>query len=36
VRAYREKSGAKPGFNSSAHQLWLHLTQSTSAVHSSR
>ena len=36
VRAYREKSGVKPGFNSSAHQLWLHLTQSTSAVHSSR
>ena len=36
IRAYREKAGAKPGFNSSAHQLWLHLTQSTSAVHSSR
>jgi len=36
VRAYREKSGAKPCFKSSAHQLWLHLTQSTSSVHSSR
>jgi DNA-binding transcriptional LysR family regulator len=36
VRAYREKSGAKPCFKSLAHQLWLHLTQSTSSVHSSR
>jgi DNA-binding transcriptional LysR family regulator len=36
VRAYREKTGAKPCFKSSAHQLWLHLTQSTSSVHSSR
>jgi DNA-binding transcriptional LysR family regulator len=36
VRAYREKSGAKPCFKSSAHQLWLHLTRSTSSVHSSR
>lgn len=36
VRAYREKSVAKPCFKSAAHQLWLHLTQSTSSVHSSR
>jgi DNA-binding transcriptional LysR family regulator len=36
VRAYREKSSAKPCFKSSAHQLWLHLTRSTSSVHSSR
>jgi DNA-binding transcriptional LysR family regulator len=36
VRAYREKTGVKPCFMSSAQQLWLHLTQSTSLVHSSR
>lgn len=36
VRAYRAKPGAKPQLHSAAHALWQHLTQSASAVHSSR
>lgn len=36
VRAYREKTGAKQPHKTSAQDLWRHLTESTSSVHSSR
>jgi DNA-binding transcriptional LysR family regulator len=36
VRAYREKPGAKPHPKNAAQDLWRHLTESTSSVHSSR
>lgn len=36
VRAYREKPGTKQHHKTAAQELWRHLTESTSSVHSSR